>query len=243
MYSVFFTDPNVGTVVGYYGYIFKTTNGGLNWTMVTGGTSPSRYSVWFTDASTGFLAGTTLSKTTDGGNTWQGVTTGHYDHHSVFFADHETGFVSGSAGSLFRTTDGGGHWTEIWSGTARALESVFFVDKNMGYMAGSNGTILKTLNSGGFPVSIEDPSPPSFSSSMGPEIFPNPVNGRTTIRIPASILPGSLVIRDMRGERLFTKDLTYSELIVDLSGYPSGIYFVQFIANNGGVYTKKLIRE
>jgi hypothetical protein len=78
---------------------------------------------------------------------------------------------------------------------------------------------------------------------MEPEVFPNPVNGRTTIRIPASILPGSLVIQDMRGERVFTKILTHSEIIVDMSRYPSGIYFVTFIANQGQVYTKKLIRE
>ena len=38
LYSVYFTDANIGYMVGVGGTIFKTTNGGTNWSGIYGNT-------------------------------------------------------------------------------------------------------------------------------------------------------------------------------------------------------------
>ena len=55
--SVYFTDANNGTVVGYLGTILRTTNGGANWTTENSGTSNNLWGVTFTDANNGTIVG------------------------------------------------------------------------------------------------------------------------------------------------------------------------------------------
>jgi photosystem II stability/assembly factor-like uncharacterized protein len=49
--------------------IFKTTNGGETWLSLTSGTANTLYTLWFTDANTGYFMGKygTILKTTTGG--------------------------------------------------------------------------------------------------------------------------------------------------------------------------------
>lgn len=51
------------------GRIFKTVDGGTNWSLLTSGTTNSLSSVYFTDANTGYAVGEngTILKTTNGG--------------------------------------------------------------------------------------------------------------------------------------------------------------------------------
>jgi len=66
----------------------------------------------------------------------------------VFFTDANTGTVSGNAGTILRTTDGGTAWAPQTSGTSDNLEGVFFTDANTGFIVGQSGTILKTTDGG-----------------------------------------------------------------------------------------------
>ena len=67
--SVCFIDENTGFIVGEFGTILKTTNGGTTWTSISSGTGNTLYSVKFPDATTGYIAGDngTIMKTADGG--------------------------------------------------------------------------------------------------------------------------------------------------------------------------------
>ncbi|MDI6766514.1 MAG: FlgD immunoglobulin-like domain containing protein [Bacteroidota bacterium] len=67
--SIYFTDSNTGCGVGYAGTIFKTTDGGTNWTSQSSGTTNNLRSVYFTDSNTGWAVGAdgTILKTTTGG--------------------------------------------------------------------------------------------------------------------------------------------------------------------------------
>jgi photosystem II stability/assembly factor-like uncharacterized protein len=68
--------------------------------------------------------------------------------NDVWFTSAETGVVATGADSLgriYRTTDGGGSWTEAH--TAAAVRSIYFVSPTVGYAVGRN-TILKTENGG-----------------------------------------------------------------------------------------------
>ena len=65
-----FVDANTGTVVGEYGTIVRTTDGGNSWTIQASGTTQTLWAVSFTNANNGTAVGEggTIVGTTDGGD-------------------------------------------------------------------------------------------------------------------------------------------------------------------------------
>src|ERR1019366_8941572 len=71
----------------------------------------------------------------------------------VFFINSDSGFLTTAAGVLFKSTDGGYHWTFDTINPGGFILRVFFPTKDTGYMTvvgGNypNGTILKSTNGG-----------------------------------------------------------------------------------------------
>ncbi|MBE0648955.1 MAG: T9SS type A sorting domain-containing protein [Bacteroidales bacterium] len=133
--------------------IFRTTDGGTTWTINDLNTGyRDIYSMYFTDAITGYLAGDAglLWKTTDGGSTWIVIPPFDGVYYSLFFTDKNTGYVCGN--NLYKTTDGGITWNELLQGigvTASWYRTIYFVDSNTGYMIRSGiGIINKTTDGG-----------------------------------------------------------------------------------------------
>src|SRR5437762_9462682 len=64
-----FVDANTGTVVGEYGTIVRTTDGGNSWTIQFSGTTQNLWAVSFKDSNKGTAVGEggTILGTTDGG--------------------------------------------------------------------------------------------------------------------------------------------------------------------------------
>ncbi len=52
-----FVDATTGTVVGYYGTIVRTTDGGNSWTIQTSGTTQNLWAVSFADVNNGTAVG------------------------------------------------------------------------------------------------------------------------------------------------------------------------------------------
>jgi photosystem II stability/assembly factor-like uncharacterized protein len=106
-----FVDANTGTVVGDYGTIVRTTNGGNSWTVQASGTTQDLWAVSFTDANNGTAVGEagTILGTTDGGTHWVPQTSGTtVQLRGVSFASGAVnGTAVGESGAIFRTTDGG----------------------------------------------------------------------------------------------------------------------------------------
>jgi len=73
------------------------------------------------------------------------ITDKFFDVHAL---DRERAIVVGYGGKILRTTDGGFTWSQIPSGTARALYRVCFVDANTGWISGQDGVILHTTDGG-----------------------------------------------------------------------------------------------
>ncbi len=105
MLSVQFVNPNTGYAVGASGTIIKTTNAGLNWVSQTSDSSGIFYSVFFTDANTGYIGGHTFStqikarilKTTNGGQNWNSVLENEpYRILSLYFTNASTGYAVGN---------------------------------------------------------------------------------------------------------------------------------------------------
>jgi len=115
--SVFFTTKETGFVTGEGsqgdGGVAKTTDGGANWFwLYISWNLHAQYSIYFTDANTGYSVGSGIWKTTDGGSSWsqQFVNGGNYGiNRSVYFPVSDTGYIVGWNGAILKTTNGGGY--------------------------------------------------------------------------------------------------------------------------------------
>lgn len=72
-------------------------------------------------------------------------------------------------------------------------------------------------------------------------IFPNPTKDGTTVRVNNELIGAQVVVIDQNGRVIRENTMKRSELYIDLSDYPSGIYFIQ-LNSNGRSVTKKVVR-
>src|SRR5439155_26446050 len=119
-----FVDANTGTVVGDYGTIVRTTDGGNSWTIQVSGTTQNLRAVSFIDANNGTAVGEggTILGTADGGANWMPQTSGTtLQLRGVSLSDANNGTAVGEGGTILRTTDGGNSWLPQSSGTPNTL--------------------------------------------------------------------------------------------------------------------------
>jgi photosystem II stability/assembly factor-like uncharacterized protein len=178
LWDIYFVNENTGWIVGDTTAVFKSTNGGLNWTKqdISYITDTELYSVKFLNENTGFAAGghhsgyydfyyAYIFKTTNGGTYWnihynnQG---GSYwlfneilliDEDTIFAtAEGTTGFVS--TGGVYKSTNGGLNFTSTFPNIQS--HSLSFINSQTGWATGfywnDVGTkiiyIYKTTNTG-----------------------------------------------------------------------------------------------
>jgi photosystem II stability/assembly factor-like uncharacterized protein len=182
--SIFIMNELNGITAGASGNMLKTSDGGLSWSHVSlAGSMHSRQynSITFTDSLTGYIAGgnpsndsiATIIKTTDGGNNWSvSMDNLGYCFHSVHFPTANTGYVVGDKGTLYKTSNAGGSWTQkIIPGNVgtRNYSAVYFTSENVGFIVGGNltkdsiQTILKTSDGGDTWTVIRDNMAPMLN--------------------------------------------------------------------------------
>jgi photosystem II stability/assembly factor-like uncharacterized protein len=157
--GIFFINNLTGWVVGYPGYIGKTTNGS-SFTQQPTGIQDRLNEVFFINENTGWIAGgdfanEVILKTTNGGTNWISQTSGTANKlFSVYFINENTGWAVGGPSSpkILKTTNGGTNWiSQNTAGITTPLYSVMFANENTGWaVAGYIGgeTIIKTTNGG-----------------------------------------------------------------------------------------------
>lgn len=151
-YDVHFVNNDTGYVVGDFGTILKTKDGGATWSKYPLNEARTFWSVHFVDANNGFICGDAMiRKTTDGGETWVDInnTTGvsNLTLRAIHFITKDKGFAVGKNGLILKTTNGL-TWTKKTSGTTQFLYGVYFYDAMTGYAYGENTTLLKTIDGG-----------------------------------------------------------------------------------------------
>lgn len=149
--SFYFFDANTGFVAGGGGKIFKTTDGGSNWTNVSTAVSNPYYSIYFQDVNTGFLGSSngTLFRTTNGGANYNSVSfniNSGQSTYDIHFFDANNGIISGSTGTFYKTTNNGLNWTSIGEPNS-LLNAIQFVNASTGYTTGER-RFQKTTNAG-----------------------------------------------------------------------------------------------
>lgn len=110
---------------GYFAGMYKTTNGGSNWTRTTDGALSnvfSSYGWWFgncrvspVDPNRVFVLGLDFYRSTNGGSSWSETSGGmHVDHHALEFGPGANPVIyEGNDGGIYRSTNGGTQWTKL----------------------------------------------------------------------------------------------------------------------------------
>jgi photosystem II stability/assembly factor-like uncharacterized protein len=151
LYGVKFIDAKTGWVVGAFGTIARTTDGGATWQAQPSKTTQQLYDVDFVDPQQGWAVGRQglILHTTDGGATWEQQTSGTGQHlFGVDFIDAQHGIAVGDFGAIVITKDGGQHWEDHKLPEDVVLYDVSMIDQTRGWIAGEFGSVLATTDGG-----------------------------------------------------------------------------------------------
>lgn len=159
--DLFFLNYNTGYIANWnipYSKVFKTTNAGINW-IVCDTMYASIFKIKFYNANTGIVAykNDYARKTTDGGNTWTGLT-GMFWHEpsSICCLDANTWLVASNYAYFNKTTNGGLNWTiQNFTGVGFVPKSLYFINNTTGIGLDWNGKIIKTTDKGDSWIQID----------------------------------------------------------------------------------------
>jgi len=171
LFEIEFIDENVGYVIGEFGKILKTTDGGNNWYAQSSGTSAHLFDCYFTSEQVGWICTSNggILKTVDGGANWTSTVILTIDEfHSLDFVDPVTGFVAGkntSTGNaeIYKTTNAGTNWLglSVPVGMFNILD-IEFIDDQTGFVL-DYFALYHTTNSGGTWTSVSVPTTEQIS--------------------------------------------------------------------------------
>jgi len=126
-------------------FIFKTTNGGYNWYVLIGqsGQLGGFDRIIFINSTTGFVcgSGSSLRKTTNSGNNWFRISPFGVSADRMSILSEDTIYFSnpiGLTGGVFRTTNGGLNWQQIWWAGNDNPQDIYMVDSRVGFYAAQN---------------------------------------------------------------------------------------------------------
>jgi photosystem II stability/assembly factor-like uncharacterized protein len=258
-----FIDANTGWGVGYKGggggCVIKTTNSGINWTVIYNTTTVGQLmSLQFVDANTGWVVGISttnqslIRKTTNGGFNWVDQINQHpanWELYNIDMINANTGWIVGDASQIVKTTNGGTNWrAQVNPSPGYPLFAVEFNGSDTGWIVGWHGRLYKTVNGGG-PVSVQNISTEIPSAYSLGQNYPNPFNSSSKLKFEigkananafAKLGNAKIIVYDLMGREVQTlvneslQPGTY-ETTFDGSMLPSGVYFYKLIA---GDYTE-----
>ncbi len=130
-----------------YDRIYRTANGGLNWTAIAPPVDRPYKAIWFTSASKGFAIadGGQLQMTLDSGYHWNNIFLDPFtlpDFSAIAFYNDKIGYITDDEGRYYKTIDSGYHWKQ--NGTVAFYEcpSILFWPDSTVLFAGMYGSIV-----------------------------------------------------------------------------------------------------
>jgi photosystem II stability/assembly factor-like uncharacterized protein len=157
-----YATPSVVWVAGAYGSdgtgrcVARSTDGGRTWRLcLSQSTAPGRMptSLSAPGGTVAYIWSGGLMTTRDAGRTWRTVNT----HHSFkLTASWMLDFPTAKAGwmlrydsaQLFRTVDGGSHWTQQMAKLQQRFFGMDFVNAKAGWVIGAAGSVYQTVDGG-----------------------------------------------------------------------------------------------
>ena len=178
-YILSIDEPEEGHIwiIGNFGVIFSSSNGGETWEEQNSGVQDMLCDVDFVDSKNGWVSGIkgTMLHTTDGGYNWERQTTGTQRHLlALCFVDTEYGWAVGDFSTILHTRDGGKTWVSQSAENDQIYSSIYFTDRSNGWIVGENGIILHTIDGGNH---WETVMPKNFERATIEEEYTNPRPG------------------------------------------------------------------
>ena len=238
--NIKFLSPRYGYAVGgiqdISAVIWRTTNGGGNWSATEVGAEPLNDLHYFDSLNVlclggDFEYGVGIIKSSDGGANWEYVYLGYVGEGRAlsFRTPAEAWSAMGYSGTYMYTLDSGRTWTNAYTPDSSRVYDVVFTDTRTGYMVGRNGTVLK-YNSAVLDVGESGRGGLPISGQLY-QNFPNPFNPSTLIRYDLpEIGIVTMTIYDITGREVRTLDLGIQrsgshQIPFDGRGLSSGVYF------------------
>jgi photosystem II stability/assembly factor-like uncharacterized protein len=148
LYAVSWADADHVWVVGEFGTIMASDDGGRTWRQQHGLVESSLFGVRFVDARRGWAVGidSVILRTEDGGTTWtsQPSPLAQRSFYDVAVSGAR-GWIVGGEGTLLKTSDAGGSWTvealpiEL---AANWIRSVWLTSSGHGLAVGAEGLVF-----------------------------------------------------------------------------------------------------
>jgi photosystem II stability/assembly factor-like uncharacterized protein len=149
LYAVTYADADHAWVVGEFGTIMASTDGGRTWTQQHSPVESTLFGVNFVDAQRGWAVGidSVILRTTDGGATWTAQESpitqrSFYD----VFVQGKVGWIAGDAGTMLKSSDGGSTWVveplpiQL---AAHWIRSVWLGPEGRGLAVGNEGLVFQ----------------------------------------------------------------------------------------------------
>ncbi len=152
--DAFFIDTLTGWVVGYAGFIAKTTDGGSSWHRQFFDRPVFQLlAVYFANDSVGWCAGDDgngyVGRTTNGGTTWTSTQVDRYIQlYDMMFFDEDIGAALGTGNRVYRSTNKGVSWSFYQTATTGNLYQMRASSESNGWAVGDYGFIVRTSNAG-----------------------------------------------------------------------------------------------
>ncbi len=159
--------------------LYKTTNGGQNWTRMNYGANRNSPVFSFINENTGFVITVAfnfpypntstmfLERTTNGGTTWQETQyTNSVNLYYLCFTDINTGYACGQSypNTLKKTTNGGLNWQDITS--INDFSKFHFINSSNGFLFGNSGLFLTTNGGANFNCVLLDSTMNGFDMNF-----------------------------------------------------------------------------
>jgi photosystem II stability/assembly factor-like uncharacterized protein len=237
------------------GVIWRTTNGGGNWTPIDPQYAPADqvYDIHFFDSlhvmgvgGDPDLYGVGIIHSSDAGISWNYFEIGVFGQaHAVSFrTDNEGWAVVPTSENFVATYDYGVTWTYYSTPDSSRLYDLVFTDSLTGYAVGEEGVIVKYKYQ--YPDFVNKDESGLVKDFILYQNFPNPFNPKTTISYNLSETGQvSLRIYNVLGTQVATLIEEYKSsgnhsVVWNAENEPSGVYYFQMNVN-GKLATRKMV--
>lgn len=159
--DIHFVTKSEGWVVGGFGTVLHTQNGGGKWEKINTSSEKHLWGVYFADPKHGWIVGedSEILHTQDGGKQWiRQETDAEQPLFAVYFVDLMKGWIVGTNGLILNTEDGGQTWNRQKNSFKGSLRDVAFSNETEGWVIGEEGAILHTTDGGITWVRIASPT-------------------------------------------------------------------------------------
>ncbi|MBS1589309.1 MAG: T9SS type A sorting domain-containing protein [Bacteroidetes bacterium] len=233
--------------------IYHTMNGGANWHLAYYSTMKQTKAwdykdlrqVQMLDINIGYAMGEggIFIKTTNGGFTWTDVNPSHnYSVTQFAFLKESFGFAIVQNSIILKTTNGGLTWVND------TFDYVNMFALPLNFTIANDSTLLLTALPGTFngdsyiyqyitkatELGINNPA---LKSQF--KIYPNPTNNIINLEYENSLKIQGIQLIDLSGKGIRT--YSKSDRVLNVSGLPSGVYFLVIHTEQGSVYEKVIV--